>query len=219
VFVLLAAMKRSLIRFGKIRFLVLLGFASISGVKALTSGTQDSPYQAIGERNVFNLHAFLPPVVEAPVKLNSPPKITLTGITTILGNKVAFITIAGVKLGQLPESLMLREGQVVNDVEVKSIDENAGVVQIINRGELQILDFDHNIPAPTAPSAPSAGPVPYGSPPPSPKIRNHVRLTLEEQVALIEVQRIKFQGENNPAQAVLPPTELSSEIIDAPILQ
>jgi hypothetical protein len=103
-------------------WLLLMGASALS-VKALTLAT---PYDAIAKRNLFQLHPAV--AAEAPPPKPLPlPKIALTGITTILGRRVAFITINGVRAGDAPQSLMVVEGQVVNGIEVKSIDERAGI--------------------------------------------------------------------------------------------
>ena len=124
-------------RFKKLLWLLLVGSPAL-GVKALALKT---PYDAIAKRNLFHLQPAV--VAEAPPPKPTPlPKITLTGITTILGRRVAFITINGVKAGDAPQSVMVTEGEVVNGVEVKNIDEQAGIVNVVNGGESQILDFD-----------------------------------------------------------------------------
>src|SRR6185437_13265595 len=116
---------------GKIEICVLAGVLASGGALAATSRVTDTPYNAIVERNVFNLH---PPIPRedssALIKPTPPPKITLTGITTILGKKVAFLTTPALKPGTQPENAMLAEGQALNDIEVQSIDEKAGIVKV-----------------------------------------------------------------------------------------
>ena len=112
---------------------------------ALVSDGQSCPYLGIIERNAFNLRQPLPLIEDATARLSPFPKITLTGITTILGRKIAFITIAGSKAGQLPESLMLAEGQVQGEIQVKEIDEKAGFVKIIGYSRELVIDFDRTI--------------------------------------------------------------------------
>ena len=107
-------------RFGKRVLLAAMGLLLLSvAANAAISGVQDSPYAGIVGRNVFGLSA---PVVSHDPPATKPialPKITLTGITTILGRRIAFLTVAGVKPGEAAESFMLAEGQGVNDIEVK----------------------------------------------------------------------------------------------------
>ncbi len=125
-------------------------------------------YQAIPERNVFGLRP--PPAQAAPT--NPPaalPKITLTGITTILGNKRALMKVlpAGLKPAEAnkEQSLILTEGQREGEVEVLQIDERVGSVRVNNSGTVMTLTFEKDgaklpaTPAPAAvPSAPNALP-------------------------------------------------------------
>jgi hypothetical protein len=104
------------------------------------------------------------------------------------------------------------EGQGANEIEVKKIDEKAGVVSILNHGESQILDFVHDG---VKASGPQNGPEPREQLFPRPvlpaAVHRETSLTPEEQVALIEIQRVKYQQENNPIQNILPSTELTPE--------
>jgi hypothetical protein len=244
---------------------ICLAFAlllSASAVAVTPAGT-DSPYNAIVERNVFNLHAPPPPVNPADlVKKTPPPKVTLTGITTILGQKKTFLTIPPVKPGAPPDSMMLAEGQALNEIEVKRIDEKAGVVDIVNHGESQTLDFDHDGAKPAgAPPGGPGGPQSFAMPTPTaaqPQVtpmpspgtairplrslaprtdfnnnnnnsfgngfggaagaqngtiqQQQNQLTPEEQVALIEIQRVKMRQEKNRMSELLPNTELTPEV-------
>jgi hypothetical protein len=108
----------------------------------------DSPanrYQAIPERNAFGLKPR--PVVDSPpTSRPSIPKLILTGITTILGNKL--VLMKAVPPGNAPgqaikeESLMLTEGQRQGDIEVLNIDEKAGSVRVNNSGSIMTLTFE-----------------------------------------------------------------------------
>jgi hypothetical protein len=197
----------------------ILGIFAVMGLlttdaKAVSNMT--GPYDGIAERNVFHLQpAPLQHIIDPEPFRPQPPKITLTGITTILGRKVAFLTAPAAKPGALPESMMLAEGQAQDGVEVREIDEKAGVVKIINHDEPQTLDFEHDGAKATSPS-PVLGPnllrpvehQPGVAPGPPPSRSN---VSPEEQVALIEVQRVKYRLENNPLSGILPPTELTAE--------
>jgi hypothetical protein len=230
---------------GKIEICALIGILLSTGAKAVESSGTDRPYDGIVERNVFNLHAPPPAINPADlIKHEPPPKVTFTGITTILGRKLAFLTIPGPKPGVPPDSMMLAEGQAQNDVEVKEIDDKAGIVKIVNHDEPQTLDFEHNGATPSGPAAPipNATRFPRPSlPPPNvmPTPGNVIRplrtfqprggpvselnnggndgqasapLSPEEQVALIEIQRMKYQQENNPISAIFPRTEMTPEM-------
>jgi len=128
--VIMPAMKRT----AKTTILTLSGLFLAVGAEALTP---DAPkqYQGIVERNVFNIHPPAPVVAPVVDKTTQLPKITLNGITTILGTKMCFLSVPGTKPGAQPETLTLAEGQAQSDVEVKQIDEKAGVVKVVNHGE------------------------------------------------------------------------------------
>ena len=139
------------------------------GVQGVTADSAESPYHGIVDRNVFNLHPPPPPPSpESLIKKEPLPKITLNGITTILGKKITFLTIPGPKPGTPPETLMLAEGQAQSDIEVKEIDEKAGVVKVLNHSEPQTLDFDHDGAKPV--NVPQPPPGPTGMPTPFPAI-------------------------------------------------
>jgi hypothetical protein len=253
----MAAIIRTMNFGGKTEICLLVGVLLSAPAIAVTPATADSPYNAIVERNVFNLHAPPPPVNPADlVKKTPPPKITLTGITTILGQKKTFLTTPPVKPGAPPESVMLAEGQAMYEIEVKRIDEKAGVVEVINHGEPQTLDFEHDGAKPSGAPAAANNPQPMSMPPPAPapanvsslplpgtairplrsltprsdnnnnnnngfgggmgasantSVQGQSTMTPEEQVALIEIQRVKLRSENNPMHAIFPPTELTPE--------
>jgi hypothetical protein len=191
--------------------LLAIGLASTTVAEAAMSRLEDSPYNGIAPRNLFGLHAPVIVLTATPAVPVAPPKITLTGITTIYGKRVAFVTVAAIRPGQPPESFMLAEGQRFNEVEVTAIDEKAGVVRVMNHGESQVLDFVHDGVRPS--DLPPRDPMPRENtlPRPEPGMRAQAALTPEEQVALIEIQRVKFQQENNPIHTILPQTEMTPE--------
>lgn len=234
---------------------------SASAVALSSLGAVQNPYNSIVERNVFNLHPPPPPINPADlIKKTPPPKITLTGITTILGQKKAFLTYPATKPNMPPNSVMLAEGQAQDEIEVKSIDENAGVVQVLNHGESETLDFANNGAKPsgqppgTTITSPMSLPAPVPAPPPNgvqpmQNPGNVIRplrslqsqsqnnnnnfggsgfggsmngsqqqdsVTPEEQVALIELQRVQAIRNNDPIKDILPPTELTPEVLGKP---
>ena len=244
---------------GNLRFGLLAGaFLGASAMMIIPLVAAENPYNAIIERNVFNLHPPPPPVNPADlVKKAPPPKVLMTGISTLSGRKVVFLTLPPLKPGGPPELLTLAEGQAQDEIEVKSIDDKAGVVQIVNHGEPQPLDFEHDSPKPTgappgAIPSPIAMPAPFPAAPTMPAPGSVVRpmrslparnssaennynggmspgvapanfnqlnrqqqanLTPEEQVALIELQRVKALQEHDPVSAILPTTELTPEVM------
>jgi len=159
---------------GNVRISVLAGvLLSASAIVIIPSRAAENPYSPIVERNVFNLRPPPPPINPADLVQKKPaPKITLTGITTILGKKVTFLTTPPTKPGAAPEAIMLAEGQAQNEIEVKSIDEKAGVVQVVNHGEPETLDFETNGAKPSGPmggvpQTPISLPAPIPGAPPA----------------------------------------------------
>src|SRR5262245_43800763 len=112
---------------------MLIAFTAV-GIPSRDGG---NPYAKIPERNIFGLKE--PP--PAPVSNNEPapalPKLYLTGITTILGNKRAFLTVQyPTKPGQpaKEEPLTLSEGQRDGAIEVLTVDEVGKKVRVNNSG-------------------------------------------------------------------------------------
>ncbi len=110
-------------------------------------------YSNIPDRNIFGLRA--PSAQPSEIPPPQLPKITLTGITTILGNKRALMLVQapGSKAGQKELSLILTEGQQQDDIEVLQIDENAGKVKVNNSGTVMTLTFEKD--GPKLPSTPA----------------------------------------------------------------
>lgn len=146
--------------------------ALCSSVTALTA---DSPYKAIIDRNVFGLKDPPPPPKPEDTSKPQPSRITLTGITTILGKKQALMkTPAGpAKPGEPAKSelsFILTIGQRESDIEVLEIDEIAGSVKVNNAGNVETLTFDKNGPKIPATPPPVVAGVPGlpGIPAPNP---------------------------------------------------
>lgn len=98
-------------------------------------------YDSIADKNAFRLKPLItaPTTPEPPVE--PPSEITLTGITTIFGDKLALLEVQ--PPGQPKAFLTLSEGQREGDVEIISIDERAETVTINYRGTRQPpLTFD-----------------------------------------------------------------------------
>jgi len=138
----------------------------------LSADSPANPYQGIVDRNLFNLKALPGPGDNLPPP-DPPPKIILTGITTILGDKrVLFKVQAPAKPPQpaKEESYILTEGQRDGDIEVLEIDEKAGVAKFNNHGTMQTLDLvNDSAKLPGVPAA-AAGPPP---PRPMPPLMGH----------------------------------------------
>ncbi len=199
--------------------LVLTSLLLAMRAQSLVSDGPGNPYQAITDRNIFALRP-IPIPVRTPAEAPKPPvKITLCGITDILGRKQALLK------AQIPprppepakeESYILAEKQSEGDIEVLAIDQKAGTVKVNNHGMVQTLDFENNgakLPAassiPVAPVPPPAAAMPtYSSTPPqgNPPAYN---LTVEQQAVLIEAQRAKALEEGDPVAKLFPPTMLT----------
>ena len=136
-----------------------------------------APYQEIMARNVFALTNPPPPGPPPDIK-PPPPKITLTGIITFNGKKLALMKMVpppkpGVK--QEEQSFTLSEGQRDGDLEVLEIvlsapgDSKGGMVKVNNFGTITNLTFENNgvkLASSAPPGPPGVGPpgVP-GAPP------------------------------------------------------
>lgn len=150
---------------GKMVACIAGGLALCTAASAITAESSANPYQTIIDRNVFSLKPPTPP--PDPAEVNKAPalKITLTGITTILGNKRVLMKTAApqAKPGEPPkteQSYILTEGQRDGDIEVLEIDDKAGSVKVNNAGSVMTLTFEKDgakLPATQAP-------VPLGVP-------------------------------------------------------
>lgn len=140
--------------------------------------TEENPYQAIVDRNVFGLRPPPPPPSTEPPKA-PPPKFTLTGISTLMGQKKVFLKAPGgpAKPGEPAkgdEYYMLPEGGEDGELKVLQIDERHGLVKINYAGIVSTLDFTNNgakaiAAAPVAlPAGVPGQPPPGGIPAPAP---------------------------------------------------
>jgi hypothetical protein len=141
------------------------GLALLGQVGARAADSEDNPYSdTIVTRNIFSLKPppALPAVTE-PVK-PPPPKLWLTGITTILGNKRALLKgNFAAKAGEpaKDQSFMLCVGEREGEIEVIEIDEKKGIVTVDDFGQVINLTFESapKPPAPGTPPAPGAAPA------------------------------------------------------------
>jgi hypothetical protein len=119
----------------------------------------NNPYGSIVSRNVFGLNPLPPPGSQDQDQGPPPPKITLTGITTIFGPAEALFNVAGVvRNGQPPhdESYIFTEGEEEDDVQVETIDTKKNVVTFKNHGAEQVIALiEGTASSGSAPSAPS----------------------------------------------------------------
>ena len=136
-----------------------------------------SPYAGIVDRNVFGLQP-PPPLTKLEDVKPPPPKITLQGITTMLGTKLVLMKVVvppakpGGKTEEVP--LTLSVGQKSEDVEVLEIHETEPAwVKVNDYGTITNLNFKDNgvnLASTTAPGVAPTGvpPRPGRVPPPGP---------------------------------------------------
>ncbi len=123
-----------------------------------------NPYYPIVERNVFGLKD-PPPPPEPKQEGPPPPKITLTGITDVLGRKLALLEWQEPPAAGQPAKKnfsTLTEGQREGKIEVLEIDIKAGIVKVNNYGVTNTLSFkDDGAKLPATPfTAPPVGGIP-----------------------------------------------------------
>ena len=162
-------MKRS----GKILVLALSALTVSTGARALTADSSVGPYHGIVERNIFDIHAALPPPPPDPnIGRPPPPTIKLQGITDILGRKQVLFKV------QLPpkppapakeESFILTIGERQGEIEVLDINPKAGTVKVNNYGVITNLSLEFNSDklvnvAPVAAPAAAANPAQMTAP-------------------------------------------------------
>lgn len=145
-------------RLGKIVVCVAGGLLLSAGARAENVTSPDNPYGRIVERNVFGLN----PVPIAPEQPpgDPPPKITLSGIMSILGQWQALFKVATVKPGQPAKDVFytLSEGQSQDDIEVTHINEKGSLVTFNNHGIVQEIPLANA----TATGGASSSPGPIG---------------------------------------------------------
>lgn len=185
---------------------ILTGLVLSTGTQAIVANSPaeaGSPYQGIPERNVFGLRPPAPPpVVNPEANKPPPPKLTLTGITTIMGNKRALMT------AQLParppeparaQHYMLTEGQRDGDVEVLNIDEVKGTVSVNNHGVPQEIVFEKE--TPKFPPAPGGQNPAGGIPTPTSVAAPKPPLVTAEGLKTIPTRQVRIPTQPNDPQA------------------
>ncbi len=146
--------------------------AALSWPAAATDTTPEiygAKYQAIFQRNAFNLHEPPPPPkVEPP-----PPQINvkLAGITTFPSKKALLV----VKVANKPDDTpVMKEGEREGDVEVLAIDNAAGTVRIRSNGMEATLSLEKDgIEAAAAPVVAANPGMPVAPGMPAPVSANH----------------------------------------------
>lgn len=125
--------------------ILVFGLASLTaGIPAVLAADPVNPYQLIVERNVFRLKAAAAAAVHGRDAADPPPKITVTGLTTILGDKrVLFKARMQAKSSVAPreESYVLAQGMSEAGIEVLAVDQKAGTATFNNHGVIQLLEL------------------------------------------------------------------------------
>jgi hypothetical protein len=130
-------------RYGTIAVLAsVLALATANLRAELTvTGTAADPYSPIAARNVFGLTPLSQnPLSQEQRNTATPPKITLTGITTIFGPAVALYKVAGSQQDgnqRQDKSYILNPGQEQDGVAVVAIDTEKAIVTFNNHGVRQ----------------------------------------------------------------------------------
>jgi hypothetical protein len=142
------------------------GLVLCAEANAVTPDSSANPYQGIVDRNIFGLRPPPPPPSNEPVKPPAPA-VSLTGITTILGKKLAFMSVQvppkpGEQAKGGPQSFMLGVGEREGEIEVIDIDEKAGTVKLNDYGVIT------NVPFAKLPNTPAAPVNTAGIPTPNP---------------------------------------------------
>jgi hypothetical protein len=136
---------------------VMLVSSAGAQTKNVAVASADNPYALIAARNIFCLN----PAPTNDFVGDPPPKITLTGIMSAMGNLQALYKVAGTGKPGDPakdQSYILSEGQREDDIEVVEINDKANLVTFNNHGTVQ------EIPLANAPKSALSGPGGPGGP-------------------------------------------------------
>ena len=131
--------------------LILMALLLSLNAPAVTVNTGSGAYAIIVVRNPFDLKS--PVVAPPPPPLEAfPSNLELTGIYVKFGRKQVLFNVKN-RNGP-PSSKMLTVGEVIDGIEVLSINETEGEVLVRNRGIETLLTFAKN-----------GAKIPSGSPP------------------------------------------------------
>jgi hypothetical protein len=141
----------------------LAGLAASLTLLAAAAESATNPYQVIIERNLFSLKPSAPPQPAEPDH-PPPPKVTLTGITTIFGDKeVLMKVLMPARPGEPPkeQSFILAEGQQEGGLRVLKVNEKTGDVTLNDFGTVLTLNLDKDG-AKLSDGQPPPRPLPFG---------------------------------------------------------
>ena len=201
-------------RRGKILAGLCMGVLVCMEAGAVSSTPDPHRYGGIAGRNAFGLRTQPTPApLENPAP--PPPKIKLTGITTLPGGKRAlFKLLLPAQPGQPAKEdyLTLAEGQRKGNIEVLQINEKARTVEVDDFGTVMTVTFDKPQLA-TTPVKPVAALPPSAVPPsaivvPSPASNSAGRGGAGSRSLPNRLPRVPPVGSpmTTPAGAELPPT-------------
>jgi hypothetical protein len=178
-----------------------LGFVACSlvlcaGAKGSNNDSANNPYQGIVDRNVFGLRPPPPPPINETVR-PPPPAVSLTGITTILGKKLAFMSVQiptkpGEQAKPGPQSFMLGIGEREGEIEVIDIDEKGGTVKVNDYGVIT------NVPFAKLPNTPSAPVNTAGIPSPHPNAGGVAAVGNQRSIPGLPARPLRLQNPNSP---------------------
>jgi hypothetical protein len=136
---------------GKIAAFLAVALAVDAGLRAEDVVLPGNPYAPVVARNVFGLNPIT--AVDTSQAPDPPAKITPNGIMSIFGHLQVLFKVSGATKDGKPasdQSYILSEGQRQDDIEVKHIDQKAGIVTFDNHGIVQTLALA-NAPASSTP--------------------------------------------------------------------
>ena len=177
---------------------------------------QGNGYDAIAVSNPFRLKP-IPPT--PPIVTPEPPKppmskLILQGITDILGPKTAMLEVQ--PPNNAPKThLTMAEGERLGDIEIVSIDVVAGVVQVMNQGIPERLDFSvaAKAVATSSPSAVIPSPVMPGA---SPVESLPAPVTVPRTTLPAGTRTIRTPGATSSSLTPMTPAALPSLTTSAP---
>ena len=122
---------------------LVIGVLIASSAVAARAGNNDTnPFHPIVVKNIFKLHD--PPLQRIEPETQPLAKITLTGITTILGRPLALFEWSVPGQQQKKNYSTLTIGEADGPIEVLQIDAKAGAVTVKNHGVTMTLTFEQN---------------------------------------------------------------------------
>jgi hypothetical protein len=208
------------------------GRAPANAMQPNINADAGNPYNSIAARNVFGLNPIPPPTPPQDPNAIPPPKITLTGITTIFGPAEALYKVAAfAKNGkQVPEqSYILTEGESQDDIEVTMIDTQKDIVTFNNHSQTQVIPLANGVATGGnsgggAPSRPEGftrrfggnSPRPGNNYTPAGQMNNNnaasqANLSPDDKMALIAAQHAQLQQQGNPTAILFPPTKYDDQ--------